>query len=317
MSLGFEWAGFHVCGAVESDKHAKTTYERYHRVPVLCGDVSDFSEEHGKAMGEVSVVVGGPPCQSFSSAGRQEEDDPRGRLFEQYARIVSLVRPLVFVLENVAVLETMRDGEPFKEITGALGACGYHIHHSVLDASDYGVPQARQRLFIVGTRQDMFAPGFEFPIPNREKRALRDVIFGMPRAGKTVKDAPIDGHFAPYHRPEVVELIKKIPREGRLVDVAPGLRKAFDNSYSRLSWDAPASTVTASFSSAGSARCIHPTEHRALTIREAARIQTLPDDMTFAGGIVDQRRQVANAVPPLLAEALARSVLRCLDSLKA
>lgn len=313
FSLGMAMAGFHVKMSIERDKAAHATFKANHPPTdqmALRNDIEAFPMIMLSFTRGIDVVVGGPPCQPFSEAGLQNPLDERAHMFKEFVNILKGIelpqykRPSAFIFENVEGLAKVRDGADLRAIQTALEGCGYHLSTKVLDAYDYGVPQRRRRLFIVGSR----FRGFEFPhpVPGQERRTLRDAIGQLPPPTENgeveVNGEIVTGHQTLRHSKEVVDRIALIPEGGRLCDLdLPDAPKAFRGSYARLRWDRPSQTITSNFSKPSTARCIHPEQHRGLTIREAARLQTFPDDFKFHGGKEAVRLQIGNSVPPTLA----------------
>ncbi|WP_276120052.1 DNA cytosine methyltransferase [Pararhizobium qamdonense] len=318
-------AGFHVSGAVEFNRDAMATFKANHPPTdfmAMRADIELFPMIMLSFTKGIDVVVGGPPCQPFSEAGLQNPLDERAHLFKEYVKLLNGVDrphfkpPSAFIFENVEGLARVRDGADLKAIQTALAGCGYHLTTEILDASDYGVPQRRRRLIIVGSK----FPGFRFPEPvaAEERRTLRDAIGDLPLPTENgevqIRDGMVTGHQSPNHSRDLVDLIDQIPYGGRLRDLnLPNAPKAFAGSYARLRWERPSQTITSSFAKPSSARCIHPEQNRALTIREAARLQSFPDAYQFHGGTGSIRLQIGNAVPPLLAMHLGQALRNHLE----
>lgn len=325
FSTGMSMAGFHVSGAVEFNKHAMATFKANHPPTDLLAmraDIELFPMIMLSFTKGIDVVVGGPPCQPFSEAGLQNPLDDRAHLFKEYVKLLNGVDrphfkpPSAFIFENVEGLARVRGGSDLRAIQAALAGCGYYLTTELVDASDYGVPQRRRRLIIVGSK----FPGFRFPEPvaAEYRKTLRDALGDLPMPtddGEVqVGGRTVTGHVAPNHSRDLVDLIRQIPYGGRLRDLnLPNAPKAFAGSYARLRWDRPSQTITSSFAKPSSARCIHPEQNRALTIREAARLQSFPDSYKFHGGTGSVRLQIGNAVPPLLAMHLGQALRNHLE----
>jgi DNA (cytosine-5)-methyltransferase 1 len=304
----------------------------------------------GISIKEVDVLIGGPPCQGFSTVGNRMIDDPRNNLVREFARAVGIIRPSAFVMENVVGLVSMKNGlgEPIvSELLKVFEGLGYKTYYKILVAADYGVPQLRKRLFFVGFRKDLNA-SFLWPRKTHHPRTslnvlafgehryltVRDAISDLPRlrAGeeKSEYELPpqsdyqrwaraesreLSNHRAPKHSDVVLKRIRSIPPGGNHSNLPDELKleSGFPNIYGRLSWDEPADTITANFGCASApGRFIHPEDDRVLSVREGARLQSFPDRVKFFGSLTQQYRQVGNAVPPLLAKAVATSVRRAL-----
>lgn len=295
----------------------------------------------------VDVLVGGPPCAGFSRLGKGAlrkmalEDgrlvdlgDDRNWLFRHFMRAVREILPQVVVIENVP--EMIRYGEIIEEIESVFTDLDYTFDPVVLNAHDHGVPQRRRRLFMVANRH---GSGVAWPTCRRRIRTLRDAIGDLPevpplhleeeivwsrpgrkppylkemRAGLRGKVARvIRDHVTRAQRPEDVEAFRHM-KEGDLYGAVPeALRRyrddIFSDKYNRMIWNEPAWTVTAHIAKDGY-KYIHPEQHRTLSVREAARIQSFPDRFCFAGSRTHRFKQIGNAVPPKLAEALGMSLL--------
>ena len=296
LDLGFERAGADVVACVDNDPESCKTL-RYNRPDwnVLERDVRNYAPDITE---EIDIVAGGPPCQGFSSAGKGNPDDARNFLWKEYFRIVEAAQPRAIVLENVSGLKHRRNGDHLSGILDALEAQGYHFTMGILNAADFGVPQTRRRLFVIGLREGTPT----LPTPTVEQWAtVRAAISDLEG---TVK--PELNHVPNNHASHVVQRWKKLaPGE-----VDPNYRRG------RLDYDAPSHTIRAGGGYgpkgdhlAGFHPPIHPTLPRQLTVREAARIQTFPDDWIFQGSKTAQGRQVGNAVPVGLGEAVARHVI--------
>jgi DNA (cytosine-5)-methyltransferase 1 len=345
LDLGIEQAGFHTVSVVENDSDATKTIalNRPHlkeiAVPrdITKVDAQDLLCEGGRILnigrtlqpGEVDLIIGGPPCQPFSTAGlRGSVMDPRGSLFMDFIRIVREIQPRFFVMENVRGLLSapirhrpidMRKGQPLEldEMRGAalsvvlaeMKALGYNVVYNLLEAADYGVPQNRQRVIFIGSRDN---EAFTFPVATHSEdginlpkwRTLRDAIFEL---------VDLQPQFIPYseNRLKYLRLLKEgqnwkyLPEE-----LKPEAMGGAYNSgggkvgfYRRLSWDKPSPTVTTSPHQKATDMC-HPIELRPLTIRESAVIQTFPDEWVFYGSVSSKYKQIGNAVPVLLAKAI-------------
>ena len=261
---------------------------------------------------KVDVLMGGVPCQSFSQAGnRKGLDDTRGNLLLCFIKMVSVIQPKVWLIENVKGLLTHNGGATLKYILQQIESLGrYRVSYRVLNANDYGVPQKRERIFLVGLRDDLTS-NYEFPVPHSYKPLLGDVLIDCPES---------EGH---RYNPRLERIMRQVPSGGCWVDLPEEEQKAYlGNSYysgggrrgiaRRLSLDAPSLTLLTTPSQKQTERC-HPTETRPLQILEYARIQTFPDSYQFSGSLTQRYRQIGNAVPVKLAQAMAESILRVLQ----
>lgn len=322
LALGMERAGFEHVGLVESDRYAAETLKRNRpNWNVINDDIAnisrlDLEEYFGMAKGELDLLSGGPPCQSFSYAGKRLGlEDARGTLFYHYAKFLEKLRPKMFLFENVRGLLAHDKGRTYGTISGILESTGYVIQKQVLNAWDYGVPQKRERLIVIGIRNDLAGRiRFGFPTPHEYKPVLRDVLPDCPKSGGTRYSE---------HKRKIFELVppggywKDIPEE-----VARTYMKGCWNAgggrtgiLRRMSLDEPSLAVLTSPSQKQTDRC-HPLEARPFTVRENARCQTFPDSWEFCGSVGRQYRQVGNAVPVNLAYDVAVNIRRALECLR-
>ena len=311
LDIGFNEAGFSGVFASDIMPQAKETFNyNYPQEPYLLEDIRTLSITKIKEyVGDkkVSIILGGPPCQGFSNMGNKNSADPRNMLFESYVNIVDAIKPTCFLFENVKGLRTMFEGRYFKKVIEGFLSIGYNLHYALIDTSNYGVPQKRERIIIFGT---LLNKPFFFPAYNSDS-------FGNIKAYKNVGEAindlvdkgqEVPNHIALNHSDIVVRRYELIPEGGKLPkpeDLPADIRrKNFGNTYTRLSRSEVSSTIVPG----NNALPVHPVLNRSLTPREAARIQTFPDSYVFMGDRRSQCIQVGNAVPPLMAAKLARCV---------
>jgi DNA (cytosine-5)-methyltransferase 1 len=320
LALGIERAGFKHLGLIEFDKDAvgtlKTNRPEWNVVHADIADISplDLTDYFSVEKGELDLLSGGAPCQSFSYAGKRLGlDDARGTLFYHYAIFLEKLRPKVFLFENVRGLLTHDKGHTYKTILDIFSETGYLIQKTVLNAWDYGVPQKRERLITIGVRGDLSEELFiGFPEKHGYKPVLRDVLMDVP-----------ESEGAPYseYKQRIFELV---PPGGYWRDIPENIAKEYMKScwemgggktgiLRRLSLDEPSLTVLTSPSQKQTDRC-HPTEARPFTVRENARVQCFPDDWVFCGGIGSQYKQVGNAVPVGLAFEIAKKIYEGLEN---
>lgn len=329
MSLGFKWAGFDVKGFVELEKSAREIYKtNFPKASELGTDILKLTDEQvaswKKELGEIDVLCGGPPCQGFSLAGKRDEADYRNKLYKEYQRIAEIVRPKAFVLENVRLLTSMKDEDGssvLQNIIDGFESIGYSTTYRVLTASDYGVPQSRERVIFIGFDKSLgIAPSLpeETHSENGSSGKLKTLTFRdacrdletFEAGGKSKKD-PL--HWAITHPEHVLEWLRITP-EGKSAheNEDPKMRppSGYNTTYKRLKWDEPSSTISTNFNMISGSRNVHPTSTRSLTIREAMRCQSFPDDFKVVGNWMDVRRAIGNAVPPLLAEKIAEHIIQ-------
>lgn len=339
---------FEIVAANEILPNMAKAYELNHpSVKVYCKDIKEFGiedleKDFGIKKGEVDLIVGGPPCQAYSTVGKRLIDDPKGKLFQEYYRILKELDPKVFLFENVKGLLSMQGGELLKTIISLFESLGYKVVYKVLNSADYGVPQVRERVIIIGTKLNT---KFNYPEPthyNPEKGqtlltqklkpylTLAEAISDLPFIKSSEesfeystdpvnefqklmrKNAPerLMDHNAPNNSEHLVRIMKNLPDGGTPNDLPEGLKpkSGFANTYCRLRWNRPSTTITRNLSTPSSSRCIHPKAPRPLTTREGARIQCFPDDYVFYGSRSDKNLQIGNAVPTFLSLALKESI---------
>lgn len=333
LSLGFENCGFDVVLANEYDESIAAAYKANHEgTRMIVGDITslDLEKTFGPYKGQIDVVIGGPPCQGFSQKGQRKTiHDARNFLFEYYVRVVELVEPRYFVMENVPNLLTAEKGYFRKEIEELFNSMGYQLKMGILNASDYGVPQNRRRAVIIGKRGGE-APGLPKPrnITVTIWDAISDLAYlnsgegaeeqeyrGKPRSEYQKKlrggSAILRNHVATRHSSLALERLAMIPpNAGKEVLPEEHLtRSIYSGTWTRMRKDEISVTITTRFDTPSSGKFTHPFLDRAITVREAARIQSFPDSFRFVGSKGSQMKQVGNAVPPLLAGAIAEVVM--------
>lgn len=289
----------------------KTLKQNHPNVNVVGGSMDEI--DYTPYIGRVDLLTGGVPCQSFSQAGlRKGLDDPRGDLMMKFIDILYVVKPKMFMIENVKGLLTHDEGKTIKTIIETMNRNNtYDIQYKCLDASKYGVPQKRERVFIVGVQKEWNRP-FTFPAEIPERKMLRDVLYDVPQSVGAV------------YSEEKKRLFRMIPQGGCWVNLPENLQREYlGNSYFsgggkrgilyRLSMDKPSLTLLCTPSQKQTERC-HPLEERPLTVREYARIQTFPDDYLFVGSINSQYKQIGNAVPVVLARRMGESIIQYLHT---
>lgn len=320
MALGFDKSGFEIVALNEVDKDAcKTLQTNFPYCNIIAKDITevDFTPFNG----QVDVVTGGLPCQPFSYAGKKLGfEDTRGTLFYEFARAVTEINPKIAVIENVRGLLKHDDGKTLNTMVDILDEIGYNVVHpiQVLKAVEHGVPQKRERLFIIAIRKYLDLE-FVYPTPQAVTYTVRDAL----KAGRLYEtDVPLsDGQSYSENKKKVLALVHQ---GGYWRDLPLDIQKEYmKGSYfsgggktgiaRRLSWDQPSLTLTCSPSQKQTDRC-HPDETRPLTIREYARIQTFPDHWQFVGSIASQYKQIGNAVPVNLAHAVATQVMESLKN---
>lgn len=312
LALGLEQAGFDGLAYIEMNGDACETLRRNRPSwNVIEGDVHDI--DFRRYDGQVDLVSGGFPCQAFSMAGKRLGfGDIRGTLFAEIIRCANETHPKMLLMENVKGLLSHDGGRTFETIRHEVEKAGYSLQWKILNASYHGVGQARERIVMIGIRDDLADRiSFEYPEPDDRQTTLRDALDGVP-------DSP--GVSYSEKKAKVLDLV---PPGGCWVDLPQDIaREYMKSSYDspggkrgmarRLSWDRPCLTLTTSPSQKQTERC-HPDETRPLTVREYARVQSFPDDWEFAGGIGSQYRQIGNAVPVEMARRIGVQIIKALD----
>lgn len=325
LSFGLREARWDCLLALDNWPAASATYRKnMSDHPALTADIADIDRRWlaRQVAQSPDWIVGGPPCQGWSTVGKRQWDDERNDLFTHFMRIVRALEPQGFLIENVVGLRDMGAESAVQEL---FSDSGYKVTSQVVKAADFGVPQLRHRVLFVGRRD-----GLEFgPIPPTREQGRYETVWSaigdLPEVqpGETVDsyaNGPLtpfqetmrkgsdrlQGHTASAHPPRLVKAISFIPDGGNRTAIPPRYqpKSGFHNSYSRLNSEEPAVAVTSNLGKPSGTRCIHPFQNRGLTAREGARLQSFPDSFHFEGGIVSQRLQIANAVPPLLAERI-------------
>ncbi|AFY90779.1 DNA cytosine methyltransferase [Chroococcidiopsis thermalis] len=358
LDIGMEQAGFHTVSIVEKDSDSAKTIalNRPYLKNAVARDIqqikaSDLLEEGGCAIdlgrslrpGEIDLVTGGPPCQPFSTAGKRGSViDPRGSLFMDFIRIVEQLQPRFFVMENVRGLlsapirhrphlqrgmgyppleQDEMQGSALQVVLAEMKSLGYQVVYNLLEAADYGVPQNRERVIFIGSRE---SEAVTFPLPTHSNSGI-----SLPK-WHTLQDALINlndpqPEYTPYSnsRLKYLKLLKGGQNWRNLPDELKkeAMGGAYNSGggkvgfYRRLSWNKPSPTVTTSPYQKATDMC-HPEELRPLSVRECAKIQTFPDDWIFYGSTASKYRQIGNAVPILLAQAIGKHLYKLLQEEK-
>jgi DNA (cytosine-5)-methyltransferase 1 len=285
LSCGLEMAGLNCLLGIDYDKHAMATFARNHqKAKIFCGDIHEITPELLLALTgnkKIHAVVGGPPCQGFSTVGTGNPKDKRNSLFMQFLRITKELNPYFIIIENVTGLLAKKNEKSLKGIIKKFASMGYNLDVRVLSSQNYGVPEVRRRTIFVGTRinQESQFPKLEFDT-YRGKKYIPPVTIGDAFKNLKDKNGLIHNHDIEFSQiPNKLDLsrLKLIP-EGK------GIRYQRDEEK------------------------YHPTEDRYLTQREAALCQSFPNDFVFCGPVSAQWRQIGNAVPPLLGKALGKTL---------
>lgn len=327
--------GFQTRVALDFDKSAINTFsQNFENVECVCGDITkkDIKRKIIELCkkNKVNMVVGGPPCQGFSLKGKNLGiNDPRNFLFLEYFEIVKSIKPKIFIIENVKNMISSGKGYFIKQIYEKFESIGYKLKHGILNAYDFGVPQTRERTIIIGTT---YKNAITLPAGSKKHRtnvrdAISDLAYLNSGEGEEVSEYLIKAktnyqkelrkgsiklynHKATAHSKVALDKLKLIPPEGDKSFMPLELygRQKFQTTWSRLVWDKPSPTIDTRFDTPSNGRNSHPFLQRSITPREAARIQSFPDRFRFYGNKCSICKQIGNAVPPLLAKAIAEHI---------
>lgn len=352
LSLGFMKDGYTVTKAVEIDASIANTYSMNHpEVEVIVDDIRNIDRSGVFKEKEADVIIGGPPCQGFSMAGARIRngfiDDPRNYLFKHYFNVVKMVKPKAFVMENVKGIMTMQDGKIFEEIirifsdAGLLEGEPYHVYHRVVKAAEFGIPQKRERMIMIGvhngdcdldklweqTRQEIkedYPHYFDtVTVADAIGNLGETTVDGIIAAPQPVteyqrylasKNETLANHTKTNHSQVAVDRMHRIAGGENFTALEETIRSVHSGSYGRLCWEEQAPTITTRFDTPAGGRFIHPVKDRTLSPREAARIQSFPDDFVFYGKKTSVCRQIGNAVPPKVSYFLARLVRKLIEA---
>ena len=292
LDIGFENAGFKTIWANDFNEDACKTHQNWSDAEVYCGDISKVDMS---TIPQSDIILGGFPCQGFSLSGPRKIDDSRNTLYKHYVKLVRQNKPKAFIGENVKGLLTMGDGKIIEAIIEDFSNCGYDVYYKLVNAKNFGVPQDRERVIIVGFRKDLDIKDFSLPETNGKHTTLGEALADLPPAkADEVCDAPYSSRYMSRNRKRGWDDVSyTIPAMAKQVTLWPGspdmekldrdLWKFGEGTTRRLSW------------------------------REAAAIQTFPKDLEFSGNLVSIYKQIGNAVPVKLAEAVAEYIKPYLD----
>lgn len=347
LSLGFIKNGVKIEKAVEFDPMIANTYKMNHpEVEVIVDDIKNIDRSGIFKEGDADIIIGGPPCQGFSMAGARIRGgfmgDPRNYLFKHYFNVVKAVKPKAFVMENVKGIRTMQKGEIFAEIQrlfqdpDMLDGKPYRLFPRVVNAVEFGVPQKRERMILIGVAEE-----YSVDLDALWERTKQDIVKVYPTYFDrvTVKDAignmgaatedgvivspkpktdyqrflasgekELKNHIKTSHSNKAVERMSKIDNGQNFTALDEKINSVHSGSYGRLCWEEQAPTVTTRFDTPSGGRFTHPDEDRTLTPREAARLQSFPDGFVFYGNKTSICKQIGNAVPPKVSYFLARLI---------
>lgn len=322
LSLGFEQAGFEVISAIDMWKDAVLTYNHNRKDKVAkIMSVEEFNVlELPKLLknNHITGIIGGPPCQGFSTVGKRDVNDPRNNMYIEFFKAVKLASPDFFVIENVKGMLTLNKGAFVKDLIERFGknGLGYNISYQLLNAADFGVPQNRYRVFYVGIKKQIF----EFPQPYDYVLTAKDGIGDLEGATsefygslpqndfqRKMRGSVLSPKNQEYtnHTDQTISIISKVPDGGNIKDLPPeiwSIRK-YNKAFERMGTFKPSNTIDT-----GHRNYFHYIEPRIPTVRESARLQSFPDSFEFLGTRGSQYKQVGNAVPPMLANVIAEKI---------
>jgi len=339
LSQGFRDAGCDIISAVEINKNLSQTFRNnFKKTKIFEEDISKVkSKDLLVNESKVDIVIGGPPCQGFSMSGKRIRgngiflNDKRNKLFKEFVRIINDLKPKIFLMENVPGILNIFQGKTKNQILSIFESIGYDAKVKVLLAADYGVPQLRKRAFFIGNNLGI-DPEFLFPPKiNKDYITVEDAIFDLPfiKSGQgefetIYKKKPsteyqkkmragvkkLYNHISTKHDDKIINIIKML-KEGEGRNNLPKkfqTKSIHSGSYMRIIKNKPSYTITTRFDTPPVGRVTHPIADRALTAREAARLQSFPDDFIFIGKRTHVGIQIGNAVPPLLAYEIAKNL---------
>jgi DNA (cytosine-5)-methyltransferase 1 len=311
FSLGFDNKGFQNVFSIDIEPSFCETYKfNFPEHQLIEKDICNLTDSEIsclKKFEQIDVVIGGPPCQGFSIAGnigRKFIDDPRNKLFKEFVRVVRVIQPKFFIMENVARLFNHNKGETRNEIIKDFQQIGYKVDCKILNSADFGVPQVRKRVIFIGTNQNQ---EIIFPKKTVQKYiTVKEVLGSLPPL-KSGEESTIPNHIAMNHSEQMLEKMKYIKDGGSREEIPINIRpKSGDiRKYIRYKSDEPAVCITGDMR-----KIFHYEQNRALTVRELAKLQSYPDDFVFKGSKISQQQQVGNSVPPKMAEVLAEIIIK-------
>lgn len=353
FSTGFIQAGYDVSKAVEFDESIAKTYQLNHpNTKTIIADIGMVDNHKYFSEGEADIIIGGPPCQGFSMAGARIRggfiDDPRNYLFKHYFNVVKIVKPQIFIIENVKGILTMSQGAIFNKIVNLFSDKNnfdgdkYYVHHKVVNGLDFGIPQHRERVIIIGVKNHdfdiecLFKQTYSAIIENQpnyfDKVNVWDAISNIPHPtdnGMCIACPAITiyqmylsnnaqtlyNNNATSHSDISIKRMKNIKQGDNWTCLDEEIHSVHSGAYGRLEKSGVSPTITTRFDTPSGGKFIHPIEDRTLTPREAARIQSFPDTFVFYGKKSSICKQIGNAVPPKIAYFLAKLTRRVLDEI--
>lgn len=348
FSVGFERAGYKITKAVEFDKNIAASYSHNHDGTLMFAeDIGKIADTDHFSNKEADVIIGGPPCQGFSMSGERIRgkkafiNDPRNFLFRHYVEVVKIVRPKVFLLENVKGILSKDNGTIFKEIVDTFSDSDnfegdkYYLHYKICKAVEFGIPQKRERVVVIGVLNKDFdidelfketegniklvEPSFfapvslyeaisDIPMPTKDGICTLNACQSDYQASMRTPSGTIKNHVASKHSSLAIGRMQNVGAGQNWQVLDDEIHSVHSGAYGRLKWNQPTMTITTRFDTPAGGRFIHPVENRTLTPREAARVQSFPDSFEFIGNKTIVCKQIGNAVPPKLSFFLANAV---------
>ena len=328
LSQGFKEAGFSIKTGIDFNKSFLETYAyNFPEAKVLNLDLGD-----SKFLKEISysdVIIGGPPCQGFSLTGPRNIEDPRNELYLSIFKTLKEIKPKAFLVENVRGLMTMWGGQVFKAIIKKFESAGYNVNFQLMNSAEYGVPQVRHRVFIIGIKKEL-KKIYKFPNKEFKKEdyiSCEEAIGNVPSLEKELKQSDLSykikpttnyqkyvmdsnmlyNHVATAHKDFVKKVIALVPEGGNHKDLPKGIGESrkFNEAWTRYHSKKPSKTIDT-----GHRNHFHYKWNRVPTIRENARLQSFKDSFRFLATRTSQNSQVGNAVPPLLAYKIAKELIK-------
>ncbi len=309
-SLGYQMAGYKELLAIEWDNNAVETFSiNFPDIPIYHGDIAKLSSEECMKLanirkGELDILDGSPPCQGFTTYGKRRLNDPRNYLFKEYARLLRDLQPKVFIMENVIGMIRGHMKQIYLQIINTFRECGYRAKGEVMNAKYFNVPQSRERVIIIGVREDL---GIEPTHPKPQSKPIT-----VKEAFKNIDNKTFGKDTKGYPQERIYPLFKQ--GQNGLRKIYPLFKKGQKSlngkffKTRRLAWNKPAPTICKTTTWTGFSQTIHPDEDRDLTIEEAKRLSSFPDNFKFVGTYSEQWARIGNSVPPNLMKAIAEHI---------
>ena len=302
LTEGFTNASYNAVSSVEISKIASETHLfNFPECNHFCGDIAEYDATKFTNGVEIDLVIGGPPCQGFSVAGKRDPNDPRNKMFNQFVRVVDELKPHYFVMENVPGIITMKGGTVITSIREAFEKIGYITSIAILEAAEFGVPQLRSRAILIGNRHSLWNPAPSPLLIKNNYIPIENGLIGL----SDWERLPEINHEWTKHSKKFEERISKVPQGGSLYET-------FIDAYKRQYSNVPSMTIKENHGGTH----IHPTLNRCISAREMARLQSFPDNFFFKGSMKKAMWQIGNAVPPLLGQNVANALRPFLEKAK-